>query len=128
MGVALAQVYVDPFVKHLMYVGNATSIVEGVVRLSGQDVDMYDINVAYAEGPAPPSNGVLSIIGKFFANTAPVNLDYIHIVLRDANRVVIGELEAHAVSDPIPINAVGEYIVNIAIIVTAPAGVNVAIR
>lgn len=128
MSTALAQVYIDPFVKHLMYVGSVTRIVEGVVRLNGQDVDMYDIAVSYAEGPAPPANGVLSIIGKFFANVAPANLDYLHVILRDENRVVIGELEIHAVSDPVVINAVGEYIVNIAIIVSAPAGVNVAIR
>jgi hypothetical protein len=125
---AFAQVYVDPFVKHIVHIGQVASVVQGTVRINGQDVDMYDMVVSSAEGPAPPANGVLSIIGKFFVNVAPATLDRIYVALRDANRVLIGEFEAHAVSDPVKIDSTGEYIVNIAIVVSAPAGVNVAIR
>ena len=128
MSVANAQVFIDPYVKHLIYVGKVVAVPYGVVRINGQDVDMYDILVWSTEGPAPPANGVLSIIAKFFVNAAPATVDYLYFLFRDANRVPVAEFQIHAVSDPIKIDAVGEYIVNISIVISAPQSVNVVVR
>lgn len=128
MSVANAQVFIDPYVKHLVYVGNIARVPYGVVRINGQEVDMYDIMVWSSEGPAPPANAVLSIVAKFLVNAVPATVDYLYFLLRDINRVPVAEFQIHAVSDPIRIDAVGEYIVNISIVISAPQSVNVAVR
>lgn len=122
------RVYIDPYVKHLMYVKSVTTKVEGVVRINGQLIDMYDIMLGGVEGPAPPANAILSIVGKFFVNATPASIDYIYLKFKDINSVVVAEFEASAVSDPIQLNDVGEYIVNISIVVTAPTSVGVTVR
>jgi len=126
--VSTGTVRIDPFARMVAYMAQQTYRVIGRVRMGGTLVDLYDTKVAYTEMQGPPHSAVIGLLGKLM-NPAPNNtVDYVYFELRDANNVVIASFEAQAVSDPVVLDAVGEYIVNISVVVTAPSAVAVTVR
>jgi len=127
MAAGLANVYTDPFVNYLINSFNSTVKIDSDIRVSGQDMSLYDLMWSVVQYNGPPVAAVASIVGKVLVNTAPATIDYLDLILRDANMVAIGELQIQAVSDPISISSPGEYIVNITIYVSAPTSVSVTV-
>jgi len=127
MAAGLANVYTDPFVNYLINSFNSTVKIDSDIRVNGQDMSLYNLMWSVAKYNGPPVAAVASIVGKVFVNTAPATIDYLDLILRDANMVAIGELQIQAVSDPISISSPGEYIVNITIYVSAPTSVSVTV-
>jgi len=123
-----ARVYEDPFVNYLYNAFRSAVRVESIVRIDGQDIAMYDVMHNVVRHAGPPASSVASIVGKFFVNVAPATIDYVYMELKDANEVVIGVFEAQAVTDPIRVDAPGEYILNITISVSAPTSVAITVR
>jgi hypothetical protein len=127
MAAGLARVYTDPFVNYLINSFNSTAKIDSDIRVNGQDTSLYNLMWNVVKYNGPPVAAVASIVGKVFVNTAPATIDYLDLILRDANMVAIGELQIQAVSDPISISSPGEYIVNITIYVSAPTSVSVTV-